>query len=138
MHSAARAAMERLGLWELQGQPARKLSGGEQQRVAFARLLVLGVDALLLDEFTAHLDPANVALLEREVRRLAQLGTTIVAATHDLFAARRLADHVLFLHEGRALEVAPAKQFFEQPRSPEARAFLRGELPAGGPGAESF
>lgn len=128
VHSAGRAAMERLGIWGLRDEPARKLSGGEQQRVAFGRAFVLGPDLLLLDEFTANLDPANAAVLEREVRRVAQQGTTVVASTHDLAQARRIADRVALLLQGRVAEEAPAKRFFEAPATREAQAFLRGEL----------
>jgi tungstate transport system ATP-binding protein len=119
-----RAAMERMGLWALRSQPARALSGGEQQRVAFARAMVLLPELLLLDEFTANLDPANVRLLEREVRRLADEGTAVVAASHDLPQARRIADHVALVLDGRLVEAAPAKQFFEAPATAHARAFL--------------
>ncbi|MCA1813981.1 MAG: ATP-binding cassette domain-containing protein [Halobacteriales archaeon] len=133
-HSAARAAMERLGIWELRDAPARKLSAGEQQRVAFARALVLAPELLLLDEATAHLDPANALLLEREVRRQAHFGCCVVAATHDLPAALRLADRVLVLAEGRVCEEGPARSFFAKPASPEGQALLR----AGMAGAENL
>lgn len=123
-----RPAMEHLGLWELRDAPARTLSGGEQQRVAFARAMVLRPSLLLLDEATANLDPANVGVLEREVRRVAAQGATVVATTHDLAQARRLADRVALLLRGRVVEEAAAKDFFEAPASPEAKAFLRGEL----------
>jgi tungstate transport system ATP-binding protein len=126
--------MERLGIWELRDQPARRLSAGEQQRVAFARALVLGPELLLLDEATAHLDPANALLLEAEVRRQAQLGCAVVAATHDLPAARRLADRVLLLREGRVAESGPARSFFATPASAEGRALLDAERA----GAESL
>lgn len=134
MHSAARAAMERLGVWALRDQPARRLSAGEQQRVALARALVLGPEALLLDEATAHLDPANARLIEGEVRRQARLGCAVVAATHDLPAARRVADRVLLLVDGRVREAAPARDFFAKPASPEGRAFLDAARPSPDPG----
>jgi tungstate transport system ATP-binding protein len=124
----ARPAMEELGIWALRDQPARRLSGGEQQRVAFARALVLQPDLLLLDEATANLDPANVGLLEREVRRVAERGAAVVATTHDLAQARRVADRVALLLRGRVVEEAPVKEFFEAPRTREARVFVRGEL----------
>lgn len=123
-----RPVLEHLGLWTLRDQPARQLSGGEQQRVAFARAVVLDPALLLLDEATANLDPANVGLLEREVRRIAATGTTVVMTTHDLGQARRVADQVALLLAGRVVEAAPAKAFFEAPRTREAQAFLRGDL----------
>jgi tungstate transport system ATP-binding protein len=132
------SAMARLGIVELRDQPARRLSGGEQQRVAFARALVLAPSLLLLDESTANLDPANAAVLEREVRRAAARGACVVAATHDLAMARRVADSVALLLEGTLREVAPAKRFFEAPASPEGRAFLAHEAARGLPAAESL
>jgi len=134
IHVRGETALARLGLVHLRDAPARRLSGGEQQRVAFARALVLEPELLLLDEFTANLDPANAARLESEVRAAARQGTCVVATTHDLHQARRIADRVAFLLEGRVLEAAPAKEFFEAPASPQAAAFLRGEL-MGHPGA---
>lgn len=126
--AAVRPVMAHLGLWELRDQAARRLSGGEQQRIAVARALVLRPALLLLDEATANLDPGNVAILEREVRRVAAEGATVVMTTHDLAQARRVADRVALLLRGRVAEEAPAKAFFEAPRTREAQAFVRGEL----------
>lgn len=122
-------ALDFVGLLDRAGEGAPTLSGGEQQRVAFARAAVLRPEVLLLDEFTAHLDPANVRLLEEATRRYrATTGATVVIVTHNLFQAKRLADRVAFLFDGRFQEVAPAKEFFEAPKRPETRAFLSGEM----------
>lgn len=118
----------RLGLVELAGRTARTLSGGEVQLVALARALVLGTDVLLLDEPTAHLDPARVGLVEGSVREAARGGTTVVLATHNLFQARRLADRVALLLDSRLVEVAAAREFFESPKDPRTAAFVRGEM----------
>ncbi|MFZ1768829.1 MAG: phosphate ABC transporter ATP-binding protein, partial [Caldilinea sp.] len=84
---------------------------------------------LLLDEPTANLDPYNVGLIEQIVARLNQEhGTTIVLVTHNVHQARRLAQRVLFLLDGRAVEVADAHTFFEAPQDARTGAFVRGEM----------
>ena len=118
-----------VGLLDMAREPATALSGGEQQRIAFARAAVLQPEILLLDEFTANLDPTNVRILgEAILRYRKETGCTIVIVTHNLFQARRLADRVALLLDGRFVEVAPAPSFFEEPRRPETRAFLSGEM----------
>ena len=123
------AVLERLRLSDLALRSARTLSGGQMQLVALARALVLEPEALLLDEPTANLDPARVALVEEvigEVHR--QQGTTVVWATHNLFQARRLAQRVALLLDGRLVEVAPTEEFFGAPRDARTAAFVRGEM----------
>ncbi len=124
----ARAALEMVGLGALADRPARRLSGGEQQRLALARAAALSPEILFLDEPCASLDPAATRAVEEIVGMLAARGTKIVMTTHDLGQARRLADEVLFLDRGRLLEQTPAAAFFNQPATAEAAAFLRGEL----------
>jgi tungstate transport system ATP-binding protein len=124
----ARAALGMVGLAALADRPARKLSGGEQQRLALARAAALAPEILFLDEPCASLDPAATRAVEEIVATLAARGTKIVMTTHDLGQARRLAGEVLFLHRGRLVEQTPAARFFDQPATPEAAAFLRGEL----------
>jgi tungstate transport system ATP-binding protein len=128
VRAAADAALERVGLLRYADRAARLCSGGEQQRVALARAWALQPEVLFLDEPTASLDPAATKSIEEAILAMHTQGTTIVMATHDLGQARRLADRVLFLHHGRLLEDTPAARFFEQPASPEAAAFIRGEL----------
>jgi len=125
---AAREALARVGLERLASSPARVLSGGEKQRLALARAWALNPHILFLDEPTANLDPAAIRAVEDAITRIHRGGTKIVMTTHDLGQARRLAGEVVFLHHGRILERAPAAQFFAQPTSPEARAFLKGDL----------
>ena len=117
-----------VGLEDRTKQPARLLSGGEQQRLSLARALATEPDVLFLDEPTAHLDPASTAAIEDVVREAHRAGTKIVFVSHDIGQARRLADEVVFMHRGRILEQTPAAQFFETPVSPEAKHFLAGEL----------
>jgi tungstate transport system ATP-binding protein len=121
--------LEAVGLARLATRPARRLSGGEQQRVALARAWALDPALLFLDEPTASLDLAATRLVEAIVQAMWQTGTKIVMTTHDLGQARRLADEIVFLHRGRIVEHAPTAEFFAAPKSPEAAAFIRGELP---------
>lgn len=120
--------LERVGLFDLARRPARKLSGGEQQRLALARALARDPEILLLDEPTASLDPAATRGVEEIVLMAAQSGIKIVMASHDLGQVRRLAGEVMFMVRGRLLERAPAADFLDQPTTPEAAAFLRGDL----------
>jgi tungstate transport system ATP-binding protein len=122
------AALSRFGLQALADQPARLLSGGEQQRLAIARAFALSPELLLLDEPSSQLDPGATRQIEEMVAALAAEGMTLLMTTHDLGQARRLAGRVLFLHKGRLLEDAPAQTFFAGPATAEARAFLAGDL----------
>ena len=124
----AEEALALVGLADRAADPARKLSVGQQQRLALARAAALQPELLFLDEPSASLDPAATRAVEEIVLTLAQRGTKIVMTTHDLVQARRLAGDVVFLHRGSVLEQAPAEAFFQQPASATARAFLRGEL----------
>lgn len=117
-----------VGLSGLGERPARRLSGGEQQRLALARALARDPAILFLDEPTASLDPAATKAIEDIVRAVAARGVKVVMSTHDLGQARRLAGDVVLLHRGRLIEHAPAPAFFESPSSLEARAFIAGEL----------
>jgi len=120
-------ALAEVGLRALAARPARVLSGGEQQKLAFARVWALRPEILFLDEPTASLDPAAARSVEKIIADIHRRGTTIVMTTHNLVQAKRLADDVLFLHAGRITERTPAREFFTTPRSPEAAAFLEGE-----------
>ena len=124
----ARAALEMVGLAALADRPARRLSGGEQQRLALARAAALSPEVLFLDEPCASLDPTATRAVEEIVGTLAARGTKIVMTTHDLGQARRLAGEVLFLNRGRLREQTAAVTFFNRPATPDAAAFLRGEL----------
>ncbi len=116
------------GLSRLGRVPARRLSVGEQQRLAIARAWSLDPEVLFLDEPTAALDPAATHSLEVIIASIRKANTKIIMTTHDLGQAKRLADEVLFLYRGRLLENSDANDFFEQPKNDLAQAFLRGEL----------
>ena len=125
----AQEALDSVGLATFASRPARILSGGEQQRLALARAWALHPEVLFLDEPTASLDPTATREIERVIGAFDAAGTKIIMATHNLGQARRLGDEVLFLHQGRLVERAPTEQFFSRPASPEASAFIKGELP---------
>ena len=124
----ARDWLDRVGLLPLADRPARVLSGGERVRLALARALAVEPRALLLDEPTANLDPGNVARIEALLAKERSAGRVLVLVTHNLFQARRLADRVLFLLAGEAVECALAPVFFDSPKDPRTRAFLSGTM----------
>ena len=126
-----RRANELLSLVDLEGvgdRPARRLSGGEQQRLALARALARKPRVLFLDEPTASLDPAATKAIEELIRSVSARGVKVVMATHDLGEARRLAGDIVLLHRGTVVETSAADQFFRSPATAEARTFLAGEL----------
>ena len=122
------ALLARVGLAGRGGEPARRLSGGEQQRLALARALAIEPRVLLLDEPTASLDPSSTLAIERIVAEARADGVGVVWVTHDIGQARRMASEVVFLSNGRLREHTPASTFFEAPTSPQAREFLQGGL----------
>jgi tungstate transport system ATP-binding protein len=121
-------ALDLVGLSDLAGRQARVLSGGERQLLALARASALNPEVMFLDEPTASLAPAAAKRVEQAIVAIHAAGTTIVMATHDVGQARRLADEILFLQDGRLVERAEAARFFPAPKSREARAYLSGEL----------
>ncbi len=125
----AQAMLEAVAMTHLAERPARVLSGGEQQRLALARAWALAPEVLFLDEPTANLDPNATRNIESIISAIHASGTKIIMTTHSLGQARRLADEVLFLSEGRLVERAAVDAFFKQPQAPAAIDFLRGELP---------
>ena len=121
-------ALKLAGLERLATMPARVLSGGEQQRLCLARALSLEPEVLFLDEPTASLDPASTLAIEGLLIDAQHRGIKIVVVTHDVGQARRLAQDVVFVHHGRVVEHALAKDFFVRPESEAAHAFLAGGL----------
>lgn len=121
-------ALVRFGLADLAARPARLLSGGEQQRLAFARAWSLAPEMLFLDEPTAQLDPGATRQIETLIASLAAKGLTILMTTHDLGQARRLSQRVLLLNKGRLIEDAASAHFFAAPSSLEGQAFVAGDL----------
>ncbi len=124
----ADAALSAAGLAGVGSVSALRLSGGEQQRLALARALCLEPELLFLDEPTASVDPVSTVPIEARLRQATTEGVLTVLVSHDLGQVRRLADEVILMHRGRIVERAPCEQFFATPATPEARAFIAGEL----------
>jgi len=122
-------ALSTVGLEGKERQKARTLSGGEAQRMAFARAIVYDPDILLLDEPTSNLDPANVAKIEEIIMRIrSERGTTIVFATHNMYQVKRIADRVGILLSGELIEVNSKDKIFAEPEDERTKAFLNGEM----------
>ena len=119
---------QRIGLGDMLSRPATVLSGGEQQKLALARALIRDPELVFLDEPTASLDGRATREVEAILNSERQKGTALILATHDMGQARRLADRVVFLLNGRVHETGPAEPFFHTPETPEARAFLQGDI----------
>ncbi len=101
----AKEALESVGLEDFEGRDARSLSGGEQQRLALARAVILRPLALLLDEPTAHVDPSRTASIENLIKNLQrERNLTIVLATHDPAQAQNLTDRIIILDSGRVVK----------------------------------
>jgi tungstate transport system ATP-binding protein len=125
---AVRESLDVVGLTDKTEQPASSLSGGEAQRVSFARALAYDPDVLLLDEPTSDLDPRNTAVIEEAVAEARDRGIGVVVATHDMHQAERVADRVAVLLGDSITEVAPAEVIFENPSDDRTRKFISGEL----------
>lgn len=120
--------LERIDLAAHAQTQARFLSGGERQRVALARALITKPQVLFLDEPTSNLDGKSTRSIETLLKEAVQSGIRIAMTTHDLGQAKRLADEICFMHKGLIREKSSALEFFENPVSPEARAFLQGDI----------
>lgn len=121
-------AVDHTGLAHLAERNARVLSGGEKQRLSIARAWVLQPKVILLDEPTAELDPVGTAYIENLIKTIADEGTKILMTTHDLGQAQRLANDILFLHQGKLLEYSSTKEFFTKPITKTAKNFIEGKL----------
>jgi len=116
--------LDRVGLLAHQDKYPDQLSGGQQQRVAIARALAMDPVAMLFDEPTSALDPEMVGEVLDVMAAMAQDGMTMMVVTHEMGFARRVADRVVFMDEGRIVEDSPAAAFFDAPRTDRAREFL--------------
>jgi tungstate transport system ATP-binding protein len=121
------AALALVNLDGFDRRHARRLSSGEQQRVAMARALALERDVLLVDEPTANLDPANAMIIERAIKESAR-SMAVLLSTHNLPQARRLSEHVIHLYRGRVIEEGEPSRFFTNPRDERTKLFIEGEL----------
>lgn len=127
--ATARELLGRFGLAEHVDKHPDRLSGGQQQRAALVRAICTDPRLLLLDEITAALDPELVGDVLDIVRELAEGGTTMVLATHEMTFAREVATRVCFLDGGRIVESGPPEQVLVDPQQPRTREFLRRVLP---------
>jgi ABC-type polar amino acid transport system ATPase subunit len=120
----AMALLERVGMAHRAHHIPADLSGGQQQRVAIARALALKPDAMLFDEPTSALDPEMISEVLDVMTELARDGMTMMVVTHEMGFARRVADRVVFMDQGRIVEDADKSAFFASPKSPRAQDFL--------------
>jgi len=122
-------ALELVGLSDKKIVNACGLSSGETQRLGIARALVIEPEIIFLDEPTSSLDPHNTSIIEDAIVRIAEKKRTIIImVTHNMFQARRLSDHVLFMHGGRIIDHGATKEFFAQPKDERAHRFITGQM----------
>jgi polar amino acid transport system ATP-binding protein len=120
----AHRRLAEVGLAERTDHRPRDLSGGQQQRVAIARALAMEPEVMLFDEVTSALDPELVKGVLNLMASLGQRGMTMVVVTHEMNFARRVADQVVFMDEGKVIEMGPPAALFDNPQSPRLRRFL--------------
>ena len=123
-----REALDIVGLADAETQNTTSLSGGEAQRVAFARALAYDPDFLLLDEPTSDLDPRNTAVIEEAIETARARGLGVAIATHDMHQAERVADRVAVMIDGSIIEVGPTERVFTDPNDQRTQRFIDGEL----------
>ena len=124
----ARDWAERVGLGAFFDRPATVLSGGEQQKLAIARALICEPGVVFLDEPCASLDGRATREIEEVLMTAQANGTRLILSTHDMGQARRLAREVVFMLGGRVHETGLAETFFTSPQTPQAQAFLNGDI----------
>jgi phosphate transport system ATP-binding protein len=123
--------LQEVGLWnEVKDRlhdPASRLSVGQQQRLCLARAIAVQPEVVLCDEPTSALDPISAKQIENLLLKLKK-DFTVILVTHTLRQAKRVADYVVFLYFGMVVEQGPADQVFTDPKSPEMKAYLSGEI----------
>ena len=121
----ARALLEKVGIADKESEYPSRLSGGQQQRVAIARALAMDPKIMLFDEPTSALDPEMVGEVLDVMKTLAREGMTMVVVTHEMGFAREVADRVIFMDEGKVVEVGTPEHFFVDPREERTKLFLK-------------
>ena len=121
---SAREVLTKVGLSEKADHYPNQLSGGQQQRAAIARALAMSPKLMLYDEPTSALDPTLVNEVLRVMKQLDQEGMTQIVVTHEMRFARDVADRIVFIEDGRIVEMGPPQQIFGNPQSERTRAFL--------------
>jgi polar amino acid transport system ATP-binding protein len=124
VQAQSRKLLERVGLAEKFDAYPDQLSGGQQQRVAIARALAMQPAVLLCDEITSALDPELVGEVLRVVENLAKEGMTLLMVTHEMAFARKVANRVIFMHQGRVHEMGTPTALFSSPQTAELQQFL--------------
>jgi phosphate transport system ATP-binding protein len=123
--------LKEAGLWdEVKNRlhdPATRLSAGQQQRLCLARAIAIKPEVLLCDEPTSALDPISAQQIEKLLLKLKK-EYTVVLVTHTLRQAKRVADNIIFLYFGQVVEQGPADEVFNNPKTPEMKAYLKGEI----------
>ncbi len=117
--------LERVKIPEQAHKYPGQLSGGQQQRVAIARSLCMEPKILLFDEPTSALDPEMISEVLEVMIELADTGMTMICVTHEMGFARRVADTMIFMDQGRIVETAPPAKFFDSPDTDRCKAFLQ-------------
>ncbi len=120
--------LKRVDLFHLINENAMLLSGGEKQRLSLARAIITLPKVLFLDEATSNLDPYSIQIIENIIKEVSKQGTKVIAVTHDLLQAKRLANDIIFINKGKVLEFTGAKIFFSNPKSREGKLFMTGKL----------
>ncbi|KML07335.1 amino acid ABC transporter ATP-binding protein [Rossellomorea marisflavi] len=120
----AKELLKKVGLADKEGVYPSKLSGGQKQRVAIARALAMKPDIMLFDEPTSALDPELVGEVLATMKQLAHEGMTMIVVTHEMGFAREVADWVVYMHDGRIVEVGHPGEMFGSPKEERTKAFL--------------
>ncbi|MGG3915697.1 amino acid ABC transporter ATP-binding protein [Rossellomorea vietnamensis] len=120
----AKELLKKVGLGDKEDVYPSKLSGGQKQRVAIARALAMKPDIMLFDEPTSALDPELVGEVLATMKELALEGMTMVVVTHEMGFAREVADWVVYMHDGRIVEVGPPQELFQSPKEQRTKEFL--------------
>ncbi len=116
--------LTKVGLADKAGQYPSRLSGGQQQRVAIARAMTMQPQVMLFDEPTSALDPELVGEVLAVMQKLVEEGMTMVTVTHEMSFARRFADRILYMDDGRFVEIGSPEELFDNPRDERTRQFL--------------
>ncbi len=123
------SVMESLDIRSLRDQKAWTLSGGETQKVALARAIVINPSLLLLDEPTANIDPGSILVMEENIKKFHEQGnSTVIIVTHNLQQGKRLCNDIAFIHKGEIIESGSVDDIFNHPKNTLTEKFIAGEI----------